>query len=34
VKAFADGAVVNQFAGALPPAAVSGFLDLIVNDAA
>jgi thioredoxin len=34
VKAFEDGAVVNQFVGALPPAAVSGFLDLIVDEAA
>ena len=29
VKAFSGGTVVNQFVGALPPAAVSGFLDAI-----
>ncbi len=34
VKAFSDGAVVNQFVGALPPTAVSGFLDAVVGDVA
>ena len=34
VKAFSAGTVVNQFVGAIPPAAVSGFLDLIVDEAA
>ena len=32
VKAFSDGAVVNQFVGAMPPAVVSGFLDAIVDE--
>ena len=34
VKAFHDGVVVNQFVGAVPPAAVSGFLDAIQHQAA
>ena len=34
VKAFSDGTVVNQFVGAMPPAAVSGFLDAVVGEAA
>jgi thioredoxin-like negative regulator of GroEL len=34
VKALSDGAVVNQFVGAMPPAVVSGFLDAIVDEAA
>jgi len=34
VRAFSDGTVVNQFVGALPPAAVSGFLDAVVDEAA
>ncbi len=29
VKAFSGGVVVNQFVGALPPAAVCGFLDAV-----
>ena len=32
VKAFSDGLVVNQFVGAIPPAAVSGFLDAIQDE--
>ncbi len=34
VKAFSDGAVVNQCVGAVPPAAVSGFLDAIQAEVA
>ena len=34
VKAFSDGLVVNQFVGAIPPAAVSGFLDAIQDEVA
>ena len=34
VKAFSGGLVVNQFVGAIPPAAVSGFLDAIQHEAA
>lgn len=34
VKAFSGGAVVDQFVGALPPAAVRGFLDAVVDEAA
>jgi len=34
VKAFSDGLVVDQFVGAIPPAAVSGFLDAIQNTVA
>jgi thioredoxin len=34
VKAFSDGTVVDQFVGALPPAAVSGFLDAIQDEVA
>jgi thioredoxin len=34
VKAFADGVVVSQFVGALPPAVVSRFVDGIVGKVA
>jgi thioredoxin len=34
VKAFSGGLVVSQFVGAIPPAAVSGFLDAIQDEAA
>jgi thioredoxin len=34
VKAFSGGSVVNQFVGAIPPAAVSGFLDAVLDEAA
>jgi len=34
VNAFSGGAVVDQFVGAIPPAAVSGFLDAVVDEAA
>jgi thioredoxin len=34
VKAFSDGAIVNQFVGAVPPAAVRDFLDAIQDQVA